>query len=560
MSQKSVKTFSVQANSTFSVLKSSLSGGLYTKKQNQYSSPVRIINPGSATGEEVENIILFWKIDSNLSSLLDINLDPDNMNIRNVSIEIYSRNADSPYQIDDIEIVPLASDPTFLSATDLYNATISGTAYTTYRFSGNYKKSNTITIGNSITDQACLDVKDTLINGTYFTVVLRRKTTSTTDGYVDIGGQNMLNGTDNPWRITSGDEIAFLPTITIQYEEAATDVITFDMRYTTTDPTTDQNTPSNSLGGYFSPNNVFVRSQIGDDMSNSQKTLTVSSDADNSFPEATTGMIQVGTEIIRYSSIDVTNRLLSGLSRGVVPFGGAFSNSVQEHADFVNYLDPSLLFDRNPTEGLSQHRCVAIFNPISANAFGCVFYLVQDPNADVQIDIGIEVPAFDSRNISLSSDVSSGSNTFYTTATLVQNYATDFFVGGYITLDITGTPISAIITAYSSVGGIAQFTVDRSLSSLTMGTICTIYAAPSQIISNETDTPISNNDRFFGFTIENGASNDISFNNIRENKGVVATNDIIYLWIKRTLKKNSSSKLDTGSLIIISYNDFGQLV
>ena len=149
---------------------------------------------------------------------------------------------------------------------------------------------------------------------------------------------------------------------------------------------------------------------------------------------------------------------------------------------------------------------------------------------------------------------------YYQSKGLIPN-GSDLFEGGYVIFDPGTTDVMTQITSFDITGiagsRIATFIIDRDLSSNSfgIGTSLRINPGPCQIISNETIAPTENSNRFFGF-INNGGSNEIGYNNIKERNDIMQDYDVFYLWIKRTLINNTKASLDTGALILIEFDDW----
>ena len=346
----------------------------------------------------------------------------------------------------------------------------------------------------------------------------------------------------------------------------------FFMHYTTSDPTTNQSTPSNSLGGHQSPNEVYVTSQIKSSITATNTTIPLIDST--TFPE-TSGLAQIGPEIMRYSSIDTSNNLLLNVSRGIVPVSFPMPSSVAPYREYVNFLEIDRLFDRRPTSGLIQFRCVAfLYDDASVRVDDTRVLLIQNLTTniqtDVQIDIGIEVPEYDTHD-GIANTTAPTTTTFTAIAGAspeIFNFhqsegsipeGSDLFEGGYVVFNPAGvggtTETLAQITSFDIVGSTATFILDRDVSATVVsGASFRINPSSCQTISNETISPVENSGRFLGF-LGDGGSNVVGYNNIKERNDRMLNYDVFYLWIKRTLTNNKKASLDTGALVLIEFDD-----
>lgn len=420
---------------------------------------------------------------------------------------------------------------------------------------GDQKTIRSVTIGES-GDVVCAKLQTGLINGTWFALGLQK-----TDGIVgqmSVGGLVMAAGIDMAWHEATGVlEPEGPPAIVITIEQNPEDHIEHLLKYTTTDPTTIQSTPSNSIGGHASSNNVYTRAQTDEVVSSTQTTIPISTLLTSTLPTET-GLAQLGPEIFKFEGIDTTNEQLTNVTRGIAP-PFSYPAPVSPFSEYVHYLVVDNLFDRRPSLSLVQYRCVALLHSVtnaSQTARNTKVYLVQDPDADVQVDIGIEVPKHDYIGGVLIAADATGS-ILTSTNSIWELYSDDFFVGSHIIVDPDDTIgiHHAIIESYSVAGNTAEFIIDSPLGATYLtGEDFEIHPAPSQIVSNESVAPTENSGRFLGF-FQDGGPHEISAGGIRRRGGQMINNDVIYLWVKRTLQNSKKEKADTGAVIITVFDD-----
>ena len=459
-------------------------------------------------------------------------------------LEFYYQRGDNPLFLPSFEIVNLGSSAhgavNAQAAWDLIDGAATTVATVT---TARGDKKNLIRVG--IVDLSNLATAiDT--PGGYFLGL--RRTDTTRDTLVELGGSTLLSGIGTGWSAAAADEVIGYPKLVITFTEADVTHVQHEARYTTADPTTTQDTPSNSLGGYFASNEIFTSARIGDFVSSAQTTVKI--DSGSSLPSAT-GIAQLGPEVISFTGIDTDNSQLTGVTRGVAPSASAsFPAEVDQFLEYIRYLVVDNLFDRKPSTDLVQYRCVAVVQASAAVLNNVTISLVQDDDADVQIDVGIEVPAFDATDGTFQKAVDSGAVTFDSGSAAVRNKATGFYDGGHIVIDPSGTPFQAIIESYDDDGAKATFILDTAMTGYILGTDFRINPAPAQAVNNERTAPTTNSNRFFGF-LGDGGSNQIGYLALRENVGTLNQNDAFYLWIKRTLARNQKSTPSTGAIVII---------
>lgn len=380
-------------------------------------------------------------------------------------------------------------------------------------------------------------------------VIRRRSDFDSSQGDVELGGMTLLAGVSGEWRAATGNEITSPPLLIIQYEIPEEPHPLLNMKYTTSDPTTPQGTPENSIGGHSSSNNIYTFGDIRESISSVQTTVPIDSD---SILPTKTGLASVGPEIFKYTIIDTANHRLSGITRGIVPessFPAGFDSF--RNAERVHYLNTDAnnvhkLFNTRAASGLIQYRCIAIVNDDSEHDFDlkdALVGVVQDPNADVQIHIGVEAPKHDSF-IGIAESGTSETQLVDSTFATAAGYETGFFNGSFITFPTLGA--SRIVTSFDD----GQFLL-ATTTNLGIGVGYVLKPAPCQIITNDATTPVANSGRFSGFS-ESGEGIKIQ---LSDHGNTMQEYDIFYVWLRRTLTFNVKSSNDTGAVLLFRYRE-----
>lgn len=379
-------------------------------------------------------------------------------------------------------------------------------------------------------------------------VIRRRDEFETSQGSVELGGRTLVSGLGY-WRAVTGNEITAPPLLIIQYEISEKSHPILNMKYTTSDPTTPQNTPENSIGGHSSSNNVYPSGDIKESISSLQTTIPI--DLDSALP-TTTGLASVGPEIFKYTLIDTTKHQLSGITRGISPaasFPAGFDSF--RLAEKVQYLHKDTnnvhkLFDTRSASGLVQYRCVAIVNDDTENDFdlqSAFVGIIQDPNSDVQIHIGVEFPRHDSF---LGTADASTTEILLIDATLNEaaGFATGFFNGSFITFPTLG--LSRVVTSFDD----GEFQI-ATTTELGVGVDYVIKPAPCQTIASDSVSPETNSGRFGGFS-ETGEGISIQ---LLDHDNTMQEYDTFYVWLRRTLTFNVKTSDDTGAVLLFRYRE-----
>jgi len=474
-----------------------------------------------------------------------------------VELEFWHNKIDVDIPITSFEFVELTSQPSSSAGPAIVLEIAGGTVWKTQQLHSAAKTKETVILGNGSAATACTWFNTQMSGGLWFGLGIKGSQDAG-DGTAELGNLSTLEDEGEYWREADADEIATPPKFIITWQESIdeTRFSSFAMRYTTADPTTSQNTPSNSTGGYVAPNEIYTAGQIDEFLNSTQTYIQLSSDttiAENS------GLVQVGPEIARFTIANENTNQLLGVTRGVAP--AAYPSSIVPEREEIRFLQIDNLFDTRPTEELVQYRCVA-FVVENTSISDVTVYLRQSSTADVQVDVGIETPLFDIREDELDVTVTnsnvfamSGESLIYPrTGVALLESGSDLYEGGYALIDYDGTSELVLISScdVSDDQTQATFIADRAFSKIS-GTLVRILPAPCQRFSNDSTVPVYNSNRFLGFFGDGGSN---SPNNLdRDGGNLYRPYDTFYLWIKRTLVSNSITNNATGAIVYIRYTE-----
>jgi len=445
---------------------------------------------------------------------------------------------------------PSANIPT----ADLFSEILDHPAlYATDSLTDNNREKRVITLGT----QAATDFINMILNPStsteWFGIGIKREASIAGPGSVSVGGVSLVAGAE--WREMDSGEANSPPLLVITYSTAPTDQPNLEMRYTTADPTTSQLTPSNSIGGHVAPNKVYPTTTLSESISSTQIFVPV-----DSLP-VRSGLASVGPEIFKYNGLDSNKSRLLNVTRGISPdasFPAGFT--AYSFPETVHYLHPDdvsvdlkgistkeRLFDTKATLDFVQYRCVSIFHagPAGFNIKDVKVELIQKPDSDVQVDIGIEVPKFDNHT---------GTNTVLDSdGFLVTDHSFDSFTSGFFDNALMFLPNQSTEFALVSSFDDGQFILQSSVGSLAAFAEFRIFPAASQTVSTELVSPDSNAGKFKGFLGDGGSSSVV----LEEHLNVMEIFDCFYIWIKRTFTSNVEKSDDTGALISLVFTDSG---
>jgi hypothetical protein len=322
----------------------------------------------------------------------------------------------------------------------------------------------------------------------------------------------------------------------------------FQLVYTRPDPTAVAETdPIVSLGGYTSvPNNgepiqVFESTTLTDEVEPEDTEIPVVSVSEAS------GLVCINGEVVEYSGFGATPVKLTGVKRGLSTGIGLYHG----YGDSVFYLDTARLFGSSIAYK-TAYVCVAIKTKaftVGAKAGQSTFgstatkmgiTLYQERDSDVSLDYGIEIPKW--QELASIASAAGTTTTLIDTVGLAAYTTPDYFVGGHIIIDIDGTWLDAVITAYDVET--STLTFDREAGRATDITdVYRIHAAPSQSISSMAIAPSTNEGRFLGFVGDGGPTSPYG------DEVSLASGSVVYVWLKQTLSEDIAVAKTTHAIL-----------
>jgi hypothetical protein len=322
----------------------------------------------------------------------------------------------------------------------------------------------------------------------------------------------------------------------------------FQLVYTRPDPTAVAETdPIVSLGGYTSvPNNgepiqVFESTTLTDEVEPEDTEIPVVSVSEAS------GLVCINGEVVEYSGFGATPVELTGVKRGLSTGIGLYHG----YGDSVFYLDTARLFGSSIAYK-TAYVCVAIKTKaftVGAKAGQSTFgstatkmgiTLYQERDSDVSLDYGIEIPKW--QELASIASAAGTTTTLIDTVGLAAYTTPDYFVGGHIIIDIDGTWLDAVITAYDVET--STLTFDREAGRATDITdVYRIHAAPLQSISSMAIAPSTNEGRFLGFVGDGGPTSPYG------DEVSLASGSVVYVWLKQTLSEDIAVAKTTHAIL-----------
>ena len=303
--------------------------------------------------------------------------------------------------------------------------------------------------------------------------------------------------------------------------------------YTTVEPFSAQNNYSQSFGGYVSTNTInsgFLLKRALGIYSNNLEIEQASLTSNLSLVELQKNeYLQINDEIIKIDRWD-----------GLVAFiqeRNAYQTPLRCHAinSLVKPIRKNEFLDKNLGSYKKQYRCLGLKNIDAVNIAKDLFIYssIENRNVFSEIKIAIEVPKSE-----FFSGVSSSTGTVaFSVNALVNKQTNDYYKNAPLRFT-SGANINQvrIIKSYiPSTGTLELF--DRLPYSVALNDTFVIDPQPSSRMKSVFDMPIGENisDFYSIGDYDNGLS--INVKNNRKNKKDLFPNEVVYIWIERSISE-----------------------
>lgn len=315
--------------------------------------------------------------------------------------------------------------------------------------------------------------------------------------------------------------------------------------FTSIEPGIQQNNPLQSVGGYVSPTNVYPSASLTKAVSFYDKTLFFDSVLLSQF-----SIIALNDEVITISSWQ--NNI------AYVDQRSAFETPIRFHAtgSVARGLSKNDILNQSFSQKGKQYRCIAIKNTGSKIIRDVkVFFKLSSRNTLSDTLLAVEIPRFEYKSIR----ATSGTNSTFTISSYAGQFTDNHFKSGAVTFFDSNANQIRTIVSYDGASG--TFTLDAPLpNAVKFGDTIVVDTAPSQRISSGTIPPKTTNDQTTGLIITplqdaTFISNSISINvgKTRTNGSDMKQNDVIYVWIERSVDSINDFFGNNRSILAISY-------
>jgi hypothetical protein len=324
-----------------------------------------------------------------------------------------------------------------------------------------------------------------------------------------------------------------------------------DVRFflTSPEPLSEQNNITQSLGGYVSTNEIYGGVSLASAMSIYDKVIYLGQSVTSGFSVTDfqkNEYIQIDDEIIRISK-------WSGFT-GYIAERNVFDTPLRVHAKgaVAREIVKNDFFDTNFSKDRKQYRCIAVKN-VNASEITKdmkVFFGINSRNNLSQVRIAIEVPSSDY----YSGASSSSGITAFSVSSLAGAFPDNHFVNAPIYFESGGnTGQTRLVKSFVSSTGTIEIS-ERLPNYIATGDLFFIDTAPSSRTKSSGKKPTSPNvSEFFDANTEDTAIS-INVSGQRLNGGDLKPNDVVYIWIERSILESSDEFIGNRFALSLIYS------
>jgi hypothetical protein len=323
-------------------------------------------------------------------------------------------------------------------------------------------------------------------------------------------------------------------------------------------PDISQTIYSQSIGGYFSNSLLYPETTLNSTIGLYDTSISLDTPLSGSWSEwQGVEYINIGDEMIKVSPI--TNGSVTVVQRG---YNGIINMHIS--GDRVRAESSQELFNDVFDSDYKQYRCIAIKNDSllvdpsgDLNAYNFEVYLKQNSrNDDSSIKISLEQP---------NSQYLSSVSTSWTTMTIVDTsligvYSDNHFNEAYLKVLSGGAAGQGkIVKSFVSATGTFTFYDGNSFSEAydyTTNVSYEVLPAPAQRIKTGIVSPVDTGDNVLPF-VANNEQSPMRFTSGNSSDPLIADlfpNDVVYVWIERTIEKGVENFDNNDFVLNIKYN------
>lgn len=332
---------------------------------------------------------------------------------------------------------------------------------------------------------------------------------------------------------------------------------TFKSYLTSLEPNISQEIYSQSIGGYCSSSLLYPETTLGSTVGLYDTSISLNTPSSGSWSDwLGVEYINIGNEVMKVSPI--TGGVVTVLTRG---YNGIINMHISN--DDVRAVSAKELFNNVMNSDHKQYRCIALKNvsPIAypsgeLSAYNFEVCLKQNSRSDNStIKIALEQP---------SSQYISGTSTSWTSMTLTDSsligvYEDNHFQEAYLRIlsgDANGQ--GKIVSSFdSSTGTFTFYNSFSSTYSYTGSVLYEVLPSPAQRIKTGVVSPVDANDGSMTPFIKASETFPLKFTSGNVSVPIISDlfpNDIVYVWLERTVSKGSENFDNNDIVLNIGYS------
>jgi len=321
---------------------------------------------------------------------------------------------------------------------------------------------------------------------------------------------------------------------------------------TSVEPRISQNNPTQSLGGFISPTEVYITDILQSSVSFYDNTIITEGANLGDF-----SLIQIQDEIM---SVDAwTDEIAAVSGRNV------FGTPLRFHpqGSIVRGISKNDIFDSRFSRERTQYRCIAIRNESDTEYLKSVkvYFNLLTRNSYANTRLAIEIPRSEYR----SSVANSGTDSYFTDMSLADIFEDNHYVTASVTFTSgSNSGQTRIVTSYNGTDG-TFFLSERLPAEVQSDDAYYVDTAPSQRVPVGVESPSTVNSvgdpptppylitNFSNALFFSGGVS-IDVDETRSGQTTLGPRESIYVWIERRLEDNNRGFEGNRSFVTIGYS------
>lgn len=319
--------------------------------------------------------------------------------------------------------------------------------------------------------------------------------------------------------------------------------------FTSSEPIIDQNSPTQSLGGFVSPTKIYEFAYLVGPLSFYDQSLKVNNTALNEYK-----LLQINDEVVEVEKWDGNIAYIKKRQAYNTPIRYHRNNSI------IRGFAKNDIFDLKFNVNRKQYRCIALKNTSSSEIARDlkIFSKLASRNNLSRVRIAIEVP----RSEYHSGSAGFGARKFFIDASLANVWNNDHFKDCSLTFTSgSNSGQTRIVTYYDGATG--RFDLDSDLpNNIKSGDRFYVDTSPAQRVKSGLYSPLTGEEALAAGYVVSDFENATFYNNAlaldfaidRPNGKDLGPQEVIYIWIEREIDDINDKFENNRFVLSVNFN------